>query len=81
VILRRRPNNAMLLGFKTYNTGQVELARLLEDCGGDWRRFFAVMRTLSEDRFGEEQTDEIGPVIDKLRCQGAAAARSLGQGG
>jgi predicted aminopeptidase len=47
----REINNAMLAQFKTYSSGEVELAALLDACGGDFRRFFAQIRALNVDSF------------------------------
>ncbi|MBL4633296.1 MAG: aminopeptidase [Kofleriaceae bacterium] len=66
-----RPNNASLLGFKVYNTGQKEFANLYKACGNSWAPFFKVILELKASDFGEEQLEEIDPVIQKMapRCQ------------
>lgn len=66
-----RPNNAALLGFKVYNTGQKEFANLYKACGNSWAPFFKVILGLKAADFGEEQLEEIDPVIRKMfpRCQ------------
>lgn len=64
------PNNALLIGFRTYNTGQAELAALLDACERRWPVFLEVVASLSGDEFGEEQREDIGPLIAALgdRC-------------
>lgn len=63
-----KPNNASLVGFKVYNTGQVEFAALYEACGNKWARFFAAIKSLKASDFGKEQLEEIDPVIAKLKA-------------
>ena len=63
------PNNASLLGFKTYNSGLPELAALKEKCQ-TWPKFFAAIESLDARSFPREQEEDIGPVITRL----AAAA-------
>jgi len=66
-----RPNNASLLGFKVYNTGQKEFAKLYQACGNSWAPFFKVIKAMKASDFSEEQLEEIDPVIRKLgpRCR------------
>lgn len=61
-----QPNNASLLGFKTYNSGLDEFERLYEACKRDWSAFFRVVRTLEEVDFGEEQREDIGALLSPL---------------
>lgn len=65
-----RPNNASLLGFKTYNAGLPEFAALYQACAQDWARFFAAIRALDAGDFPEAQAEDIGPVIAKLAGAG-----------
>jgi len=64
------PNNASLLGFKVYNTGREEFEKLYQSCGRRWAPFFAAVKSLRAKDFGQEQLEEIDPVIDGLgpRC-------------
>jgi predicted aminopeptidase len=73
--LEFRPNNAALLGFKTYNAGLPEFAALYDRCGRTWPRFFAAIRTLAASDFPEEQAEEIGPVIARLVSAGCPDAK------
>lgn len=73
--LEFRPNNAALLGFKTYNAGLPEFAALYDRCGRTWPRFFAAIRTLSARSFPEEQEEDIGPVIARLVAAGCPDAK------
>jgi predicted aminopeptidase len=68
----KRPiNNATLIQFKTYNSGQEELASLLLACGGDWPRFIASLKTLETTSFPKPQESEVGKLVLPLveaRC-------------
>lgn len=79
--LRYRPNNAALLGFKTYNAGLVELAALYQTCDRDWPRFFAAVRTLDGSAFPEPQTEDIGPVVAALVRAGCPARARVARAG
>jgi predicted aminopeptidase len=68
-----QPNNASLIGFKTYNTGLAELATLFETCGRDWARFFALVGDIDADDFPSEQLEELGPFITQLNARGCPA--------
>lgn len=63
-----KPNNASLVGFKVYNTGQDEFAALYEACGRKWAPFFASIQSLKASDFGKNQLEEIDPVIWGLRA-------------
>jgi predicted aminopeptidase len=69
-----KPNNASLLGFKVYNTGQAEFQALYKACGHRWAPFFAAIKSLKAGDFGEEQLEKIDPVIRSLqgRCKSLA---------
>jgi predicted aminopeptidase len=71
-----RPNNASLLGFKTYNAGLPEFAALYEACGKEWPRFFASVRTLVAGDFPEPQEEDIGPIIARLVAADCPDARA-----
>jgi predicted aminopeptidase len=62
------PNNASLVGFKVYNTGQTEFAALYAACGKKWAPFFAAIKSLKASDFGKEQLEEIDPVISALKA-------------
>lgn len=49
----REINNANLAQFRTYSSGEFELAALLQACGGDFRRLFAQLRALRADSFAD----------------------------
>lgn len=67
-----QPNNASLIGFKTYNSGLVELARVFAGCDKSWPAFFALLGKLERDDFPDEQLEDIGPwVLKSLRCRAA----------
>jgi predicted aminopeptidase len=79
--LSQEPNNASLLGFKTYNSGLEELAALRSQCQ-TWAGFFAAIAKLETRSFPREQEEDIGPVITRLastecrRSEPAATARA-----
>ena len=68
----REINNATLIQFRTYNSGQAELAVLLEACDGDWPRFLRTLKALEKRKFEREQIGDIGPIISTLAAQGCA---------
>lgn len=68
------PNNAALMGFKTYNAGLDELARLYQTCDRSWPRFLGAVGRLTTASFGQAQDEDIGPVIDRLTSAGCPAA-------
>ncbi|MCP4448055.1 MAG: aminopeptidase [Myxococcales bacterium] len=72
-----RPNNASLLGFKVYNTGQEEFAALYKACGNEWAPFFSAIRGLKVSDFETEQMEEIALVIQSLipSCKEHGGAR------
>jgi predicted aminopeptidase len=70
----QRPNNAMLMGFKVYNAGQAEFARLFEVCRRDWRRFLRAVGRVEPDDFREEQQEQLEPIIRPLIAAGCPRA-------
>jgi predicted aminopeptidase len=64
-----KPNNASLVGFKVYNTGQEEFAALYEACSRKWAPFFASIQSLKASDFGKEQLEEIDTVIKGLQVK------------
>jgi len=65
----RRPiNNATLAAFKNYHSGTGDLDALLSACGGSWKRLFATLAVLKEERgrFEEANQAELGPVVKPL---------------
>ena len=60
----KRPlNNAVLLGFKTYGTGEKEFGVLYEKCGRDLGRFMKRVGGIDGKSFKDSQQSEFGPVI------------------
>lgn len=68
--LRYRPNNASLIGFKTYNAGYAEITSLFAACGRDWHRFIPFVKTLKSNDFAKKQEENIGSTIAKLEQRG-----------
>ena len=66
----RRPNNAFLIGFKTYNAGYDSFVALYEACGTDWPRFLSAIESLEEDDFGDELQEDLAPVLGPLVTRG-----------
>ena len=65
---KRRLNNATLLGYRTYDSGQVGFPRLLANCQGDLRCFLDRVRTLTPAQFARpHQEDFDGLVLGLLR--------------
>ncbi len=61
-----QPNNASLVGFKTYNSGRREFKTLYTRCGSDWKRFFRRIKALSPSSFPSEQMEAIDSFVAKL---------------
>jgi predicted aminopeptidase len=68
--LTNRPNNATLIGFRLYQVGGPNFTALYDACGHNWRRFLSAVSSVSTPDFGQEQSSEIGPVLDRLRERG-----------
>jgi len=69
----RRPiNNATLIQYKTYHSGQEELASLLAACGGSFPDLLRTLDRLETQTFPKSQEKEIGPIVLPLlatRCR------------
>ncbi|WP_428264749.1 aminopeptidase [Haliangium sp.] len=74
--MRYRPNNASLVGFKTYNAGLDELAQLYGTCERSWTRFFAAIEGLEASWFSQPQQEDIGPVVLRLVEAGCPAPKT-----
>lgn len=68
--LTQRPNNATLIGFRLYQVGGANFTALYAACGRDWRRFLSAVASVSTSDFGQEQSSEVGAVLDRLRQRG-----------
>jgi len=61
--LKREINNATLIQYKTYNTGESEFQELFVQCGFDWARFLAVMKKLRPESFSRSQQETLREVL------------------
>ena len=68
---KREINNATLIQFKTYNTGQEDFESLFKRCGSSWPKFLTALKTLTPSSFGKPQQDEVGTTLSSLQCQGS----------
>jgi len=67
----RRPiTNATLIQFRTYNSGQEDLAALLDACGGDYPRFMRTLHRLVSEPPPTPQEHDIGKIIRPLVAAG-----------
>ena len=69
--MTRAINNATLIQYRTYNSGQEDLAKLLAACDGDWRRFIGALRTLRAHPNAPPQESDVGKMVTPLiaaRC-------------
>jgi predicted aminopeptidase len=67
----RAINNATLIQYRTYNSGQGELAELLSACGGEFPRFMKSLARLERTRFAKAQESDVGKMVKPLveaRC-------------
>jgi predicted aminopeptidase len=69
-------NNATLIQYKTYNSGQAELATLLAVCGGDWPRFISTLKRLETAPLPKAQESEVGKLVAPLIEAGCPAGPS-----
>jgi predicted aminopeptidase len=77
--LARRPNNAVLAGYRTYDSGGPAFERLLKVCGESWPRMLRVAATLAGSDFSRPQQDEFDSVVDRLagRCETTATTQGV----
>ena len=61
--LKRDINNATLIQYKTYNTGESEFQTLLIQCGFDWSRFLMSMKRLKPESFTQPQQETFKAVL------------------
>jgi predicted aminopeptidase len=64
-------NNATLIQYRTYNSGQDELGKLLTACGTDWPRFIASLKTLERAHLPKAQESDVAKLVAPLvdaRC-------------
>ncbi len=60
------PNNATLIGIRTYRLGVEEFTALLDACGGDWPAFIRAIERVEAKWFDRELQEEFGPVVRPL---------------
>jgi predicted aminopeptidase len=61
--IKRAINNATLIQYKTYNTGDADFQELLIRCDFDWSRFLGVMKHLKSQSFTQSQQETIKDVL------------------
>ncbi|HYV49926.1 MAG TPA: aminopeptidase [Myxococcaceae bacterium] len=71
--LRRDPNNAMLVQYRTYDTGAPEFEALAQACGGSWVRFLETLSVLTTDSFPGPHARDLGPALRPLIERGCPA--------
>jgi predicted aminopeptidase len=67
-------NNATLIQYRTYNSGQGELALLLTACNGSWPRFIGTLKHLETASLPRPQESDVGKLVMPLveaRCPAA----------
>lgn len=64
--LDETPNNAYLIGARTYESGIDVFQKLFEDCGRDWSVFLDRLDRIEPEAFDREQQPEFGDVIARL---------------
>lgn len=77
--LRREPNNAMLVQFRTYDTGTPELEALHKACGGSWTRFLGTLSTLTPASFPGPHARDFKPALRPLIEKGCPAPPGAAQ--
>jgi len=68
--LRREPNNAMLVQYRTYDTGTPEWEALYRACGGSWERFMGTLSALGPSSFPGQHARDLGPALRPLIDRG-----------
>lgn len=71
----RRPNNAALIGFRTYNTGFDDFEALRKACGGSWPRFLAAVKSIRPDDFTQPLAEDFGSAVQPLVKAGCKPRR------
>jgi predicted aminopeptidase len=71
---KRVINNATLIQYRTYHSGQDELAQLLAACDHDWKRFIPTVKSLETASFGESQESDVGKIVAPLVAAGCPRA-------
>ena len=66
VHFRRPINNAALIQFRTYNSGQDALSSLLRACDRNWPRFFATLKRLEATSFRSAQESDVDKMVEPL---------------
>ena len=62
-MLKAKPNNAALVGFKTYSSGQADFQQLYETCGLDWDVFLKTLSQIAPEDFETKHAQEFGGVL------------------
>jgi predicted aminopeptidase len=70
--LARPLNNAVLAGYRTYDTGGEAFARLLSACQGSWPRMLAALGALRPDDFHRPQQEDFEPILERVARGGCA---------
>jgi predicted aminopeptidase len=63
---KREINNATLIQYKTYSSGQSDFEALWRACGGDGKRFLKAASTLSPQSFKRPQQEDLSTVLGPL---------------
>lgn len=71
---RRAPNNATLIQYKTYGSGNDELSALLSACGGSWKRFLATMEASRKHFERQKEHEEPKDLLTAVVAKGCVAA-------
>jgi predicted aminopeptidase len=68
--IKRDINNATLIQYKTYNTGQLEFEELYAACGKDTKRFLGALGGLKPESFQKPQQEDLAVALKPLVDQG-----------
>lgn len=70
---KRDINNATLIQYKTYNTGQAQFEELFNSCGKDWKRFLSSLQSLKPESFKKPQQEDLAAVLKPLADKGCGS--------
>ncbi|MFZ9596053.1 MAG: aminopeptidase [Bdellovibrionia bacterium] len=60
-------NNATLMQYKTYNTGESDFEQVFQASHENWKEFLLTLKKLNEASFDHPQQENFGPVLQRLR--------------
>jgi len=60
---KREINNATLIQYQTYNTGQFEFEQVLKRCDSNWSRLINYLKTIRPESFSQTQQNDLSSTL------------------